>query len=92
MRKRIRRKKILLAKWRRRSVDCKQNVTSAALLVTYGRRREKNKGATVESYYALIDFLRWQDRGVITVGNVMEKGAMDGNPALQQAEELGKSI
>ncbi len=44
----------------------------------------------IDTYRAIDTYLGWQDCGVITVPDVAEKAAIAGNPALEQARELGK--
>lgn len=67
-------------------------ITSAAMLVALGGHAETDAAAALVSYKSIIDFLQWQDKGVVIADNVMAKDDIIGNPALQKAEELGRDI
>lgn len=43
-------------------------------------------------YDRLMEHLGWTDRGKVLAGGVMEAGAIQGSPALEEAYQLGKQI
>jgi len=48
--------------------------------------------AALAQYRATISYLKWEDQGVITIGNMTQKGSMQDHPQLNDVYELGKSI
>ena len=67
-------------------------IAEAALLLALEGDVEHDAASTVAAYHSIIGFLKWQDRGVVAAGGVMEKGAIAGHPALAQAESLGRTF
>lgn len=47
---------------------------------------------SIETYKGIADFLKWTDRGIVTVPGVMEKGEIAGKKALADVEKLGADI
>jgi len=46
----------------------------------------------IGTYRALVGYSGWEDRGVVAVHDVYKKGAIAGNPKLEEARELGRSF
>lgn len=67
-------------------------ITSAAMLLALGGDPETDAAAALVSYQSVTSLLGWQDKGIVIAGNVMEPDDILGNPALQEAQALGKSI
>lgn len=67
-------------------------ITSSALLVAMGGDPKTDAAAAVVNYRSVIDFLQWQDKGMVLAGKVMDRDDIVGTPALLEAEELGKNI
>lgn len=64
---------------------------SALLLCFEDKDIDTAKGA-VESYRIAADYCKQENLGEVLVNSVYEKGAIAGNPGLERAYELGKSI
>jgi hypothetical protein len=67
-------------------------ITEAVLLSPYA-----DTDITVEEpikvhYKALADFMKWENKGIITVSGIDQKGDINGHTCLQEAEKLGFSI
>ena len=67
-------------------------ITSSALLVPLGGDPETDAAAAIVNYKSVLDYLKWEDKGMIIAGGVMDRDDIVGNPALSKAEELGKSF
>lgn len=48
--------------------------------------------AAVNQYKYINNYLKWTDRGIITISGMSEKGSMKDAPELQSVTELGRSI
>ncbi|MEE8716742.1 MAG: flavodoxin family protein [Coriobacteriales bacterium] len=48
--------------------------------------------AAIAQYKAMTSYLKWEDKGIVTAPNMVEKGSARQSPALQQAYELGLSL
>ena len=67
-------------------------VSEAVLLIcAHGDSLAAFAGA-VENYRNICSYMKWRDRGVLTVTGVAARGEINGNPALEQAEKLGSEI
>lgn len=64
-------------------------IKSAALLLPLGGDPKTDAAASIANYKSILDYMQWQDHGTIVAGHVMDKGDIDGTPALQEAENLG---
>lgn len=68
-------------------------VKSAILLATFGgQSMESDAPAILVNYNILTDYLQWQNKGIISVGDLMEKDDILNHPALIDAETLGASL
>ena len=64
-----------------------------ALLMTAADTTVSSFDAAVKNYeLALVDYLKWQDRGIILVPGVYDTEDIQDNPALDEAYQLGLSI
>lgn len=68
------------------------SVTSSALLLAYGGTTEEDAAGALAQYRVMSNYLGWNDLGIIQASGVNEKGEIEGNPALKQAEELGRAV
>ncbi len=48
--------------------------------------------AAIAQYKAMTSYLKWEDKGIITVPNMIEKGSMKVCPKLSDVIALGKSL
>lgn len=48
--------------------------------------------AAVAQYKATLSYLNWEDKGIITISGMEEKGSMKNSPSLKEVYELGKSL
>lgn len=67
-------------------------ITTSALLVTYGDTDTTVVEPTVSHYKAIIKYIGWEDRGIITQPGVLNKGDIKGHLSLAKARELGSSV
>lgn len=67
-------------------------ITSSAMLLVMGGSTEMDAAGAIANYDSAIQYLKWQDKGRVIVNGVMGKNDILGNPALLEAEELGKSL
>lgn len=67
-------------------------VKAAAHLLALGGAPEVDAAAALANYKAVVDYMQWEDKGAVVAGEVMDKGDIDGKPALQEAEALGRHI
>jgi len=67
-------------------------ISSSALLLTYADKDEASCEAALVHYKTLSYFMKWTDKGIISVSGVSNKGDINGNIGLEKAEALGKSI
>ncbi|OPL11455.1 MAG: flavodoxin [Firmicutes bacterium ML8_F2] len=47
---------------------------------------------TIATYRSIADYMNWEDRGILAVPKVQDKGDIDRTDALQKAEEFGRSL
>jgi len=52
---------------------------------------EKDFEGMVKSYEAMSDYLKWENKGHLIALAVNEKGAINGNPILEQAKMMGRN-
>lgn len=64
---------------------------SVFIMAAEGNTPDNWKPAT-DYYDALLHFLKWQDRGRLLAGGVLDAGAVVGTPAMAEAEALGASM
>lgn len=64
-----------------------------SLLLVCGADEDMNvfDGITA-TYRAIAHYMKWEDKGVLAVPKINEKGAIEATDALMKAEELGKSL
>lgn len=67
-------------------------ITSSALLVALGGDPETDGAATQATYKTIAQYMQWQDKGVVMAGSVMDRDDILGHSALQQAQDLGRSL
>lgn len=68
-------------------------VQQGILLLAYGSQDIHEVDLAVAHYQKLLsEGLGWQNGGVITAGGVLQKGDINGHPALLKAKNLGESI
>ncbi len=70
-----------------------ESVQSVALLLPYGDTlASKTSAPSILTYETMIGYLGWENKGIIEVPEVNDKGDILKTDALQRAEELGRSI
>ena len=62
------------------------------MLVTGGDKEEKVFEGIVRSYQLMLEFMGWQDRGVIVVPGMHDKDEILKTDALERAKPLGESL
>lgn len=67
-------------------------INSSALLLTYADTDEASCEPGLVHYKTLSYFMKWTDKGIISVSDVNNKGDINGHESLTRAEALGKSI
>lgn len=67
-------------------------ITSSALLVTYGDTDTTVVEPIISHYKTIINYMGWEDRGIITQPGVTNKGDIKGHLSIAKARELGSSI
>ncbi len=50
---------------------------------------EPDAAAAVANYRSIIEYMGWQDKGIVLAGGVSDRDDIIGSPALLRAEELG---
>jgi len=70
----------------------KSSLESCVLLAVYGDTNTSVVEPLVEQYKAFTGYSGWNNLGIITVPGLNEKGEISGHPALNEAEELGRSL
>lgn len=48
--------------------------------------------AAIAQYRATLDYLKWEDLGIITIPNMENKGSMKESPQLEDVYRLGKAV
>lgn len=67
-------------------------IKQTALLLCFEDKDVTTCEPAVNSYRVAADYCKQENLGEVIVNNVYEKGAIEGNPGLQAAYDLGKSI
>lgn len=67
-------------------------ITATALLLCFEDKDVSTCDPVVDSYRVAANYCKQENLGEVIVNNVYEKGAIEGNPGLQKAYELGLSI
>ena len=49
-------------------------------------------GGVIASYKGILNYMKWQDRGILAIPGVSDKGDIQKTDALVKAEQLGKSL
>lgn len=52
----------------------------------------ENWKPVIDYYNALVGFLKWRDLGKILAGGVLEAGAVEGKPVVEEARRFGASL
>lgn len=68
------------------------SVKSTVLLTAFEDKDRSISKHMIETYRALTAYSGMEDKGVVAVGSVFEKGAIARNPGLVEARELGASL
>ena len=64
-----------------------------SLLLVCGADEDMNVfDGIITTYREIAHYMKWEDKGVLAVPKVSEKGAIEETGALVKAEELGKSL
>lgn len=63
-----------------------------SILLSVGADDEAAFKPLITTYKAILDYLKWEDLGIIAVGNTEEKGAITKTDGLEKAKKLGLSI
>ena len=69
---------------------CGFNFNKVALLLNSGS--DGVYGAAITAYKAMCSYLKWEDKGIITIPGMKSKGDMAGNPQLVDVRALGASL
>jgi len=69
----------------------KTSIKSSSLLVSCGSASPVSDNL-ISTYHAIINFLGWQNRGIIIADKVHDIGDIENHPALLLAEQLGKGL
>lgn len=65
---------------------------SAVLMLTMADDTDESAVGAIDSYKGMINFLEWQDKGMIVGTNCMDVDALAKTDYEKQAYELGKSL
>ncbi len=74
------------------TVGKKFPITSCALLAVYADTDTTVCEPMITNYKAFTGYLKWEDKGIITVEGIEAKGEINGHNSLEKAEQLGSSI
>lgn len=66
--------------------------TSTALLLCFEDSDITRADPTIASYRVCADYCKLENLGEVIVNDVYKKGAIEGNPGLEEAYELGKNL
>lgn len=47
---------------------------------------------SIQAYHDTLAYLKWEDRGIVAIDGMTEKGSMANDPRLEQVRELAKSL
>lgn len=67
-------------------------IKSTALLIAQGAQGTGDTAPAIDQYRIIARELGWEDLGTVIARDVMQKGDIAGNPALDEAEKLGLHI
>lgn len=67
-------------------------IKASALLLCFEDKDITTADGLVQSYRIASNYCKWENLGEVLVHNVYEKGAIEGNPGLEEARKLGASI
>ena len=67
-------------------------ITSCALLTVYEENNTTSPEPMISHYKAFTSLFKWENKGIIAVSHVYDKGAINNHSSLIQAEQLGRSI
>lgn len=48
--------------------------------------------AALAQYQSIAAYLRWEDKGVITISGMTDKGSMKDSPRLKDVYEMGRAL
>lgn len=68
------------------------SIKSTVLLTAFEDKDHSISRYMIDTYRALTAYSGMDDKGVVAVGSVFEKGAIAGNPRLEEARKLGASL
>lgn len=68
------------------------SIKSTVLLTAFEDKDHSISRYMIDTYRALTAYSGMDDKGVVAVGSVFEKGAIAGNPGLEEARKLGASL
>ena len=68
------------------------SVKSTVLLTVFEDKDHSISKHIIDTYRALTAYSGMEDKGVVAVGSVFEKGALAGNPGLEEARRLGAGL
>lgn len=68
------------------------NIHATALLAVYGDKNDAVIKPLISNYKTFAEQGGLKDLGIVTVGEVLEKGDIEGNEGLDRAEAMGKGI
>ncbi|MCO1603887.1 flavodoxin family protein [Desulfosporosinus nitroreducens] len=74
--------------------NCKTplKIKGSLLLVCGGDEGMKIFDGIITTYRQIASYMKWEEKGVLAVPNVSEKGDIEATDALLKAEEYGKSL
>ena len=73
-------------------VDRLHKIKKMVLLLVAGAALPSVFDAIKVQYQLILDFFKLENAGMVLVREVREKGEIKGNPALEEARELGRSL
>lgn len=68
------------------------SIKTSALLTVYADTNTSISEPIIATYKSFIQYLNWEDKGIIAVQGMENKGDINDHPSLAQAEEFGASI
>ncbi|AZV58019.1 flavodoxin family protein [Clostridium sp. AWRP] len=74
--------------------SCKRHlkIKESVLLVCGADEGIKIFDGIITTYREIADYMKWEDKGLLAVPNVKEKGDIEGTDALEKAEKLGRLL
>lgn len=67
-------------------------IKESCLFIVGGDDDEAEYKPVLGTYAGIVNFLGWQDRGVIRAGGLDPEGALERSGVLEKAEEMGRNI